>query len=300
MRSGTARSNSSRSTPRMRSISSDGWRIPFWISQVQLPTWASSWAFLRAASLSARTCRCSWRCWIISLEVSSWERSTPTRQIVAPSGRSSRLAQAWTGMEAPPDSRTIRASEGPRLALASSELRRRRLSRPTNCESGSSRDVLERLLDHPGETVVGEEDGPFRRDGQAGLGHRLDHQPVEALGLAEREDPLALAAGDDDGVDLAFADGPEGVLGLGQLAPQALELAGPLRPGFAPRHALPPDRLGAGGRRFGHSLDLRSRPTRMRSVSAMSPIIRRNGRGSFLIRVGAAMICSPRARVGWR
>ena len=132
-----------------------------------------------------------------------------------------------------------RLQDDPRLRRSAPGLGQQQVQTPTavatdELRQGSSRDVLQGLLDHLGETVVGEEDGPLGRDGQADLGHRLDHQPVEALGLAEREDPLALAAGDDDGVDLAFADGPEGVLGLGQSAPQALELAGPLRSGTCP------------------------------------------------------------------
>src|SRR6185312_12487554 len=76
------------------------------------------------------------------------------------------------------------------------------------------------------------------------LGHPLDELAVPVVGALQGEDPLALRAADDQGVDLAAADRLEGLLGLLTAGAQELELLAGRRLALA-RRRLAAGRHGA-------------------------------------------------------
>src|SRR6185503_9271283 len=101
---------------------------------------------------------------------------------------------------------------------------------------------------------------------------------VRRICAAQRVDPLARTVVDEERVHFAVANGLERVLGLGQARSQLFQLGGLAGLGEVLGHRRHTGRM--------------SSPSRTRSVLERSPITRRSGRGSFLINVGAAMICS--------
>ena len=130
-----------------------------------------------------------------------------------------------------------------------------------------------------------------RREDDGAFLHLFDEVAVRLLGAVQRVDLVAAGALDDQRVDLALPNRPQHVLGFGETRAQ---------------------RLRRSSRRFGVWLAIIaltflrrwSRAERDRVPGArargsdMSPMIRRIGSGSFLMSVGAAMICSPLVRTG--
>ena len=70
------------------------------------------------------------------------------------------------------------------------------------------------------------EDGALAGEGHGRLPHRLDVPPIGAVGRLQREHPIRLAMGDDEGVDLVLPDGADRLLGLLQPPPQFGDLPG--------------------------------------------------------------------------
>jgi hypothetical protein len=67
------------------------------------------------------------------------------------------------------------------------------------------------------QAAVGVEDQALRRERRRPVPHVLDEHPVRAVGGGQREHlPVRPATDDDEGVDLAGADGPEGVFSVFQ------------------------------------------------------------------------------------
>ena len=141
--------------------------------------------------------------------------------------------------------------------------------------------------EHLRELPVAVDDDLAVAQDHGALAHLLHELPVGPLGPFQGEDVIAVALVHDHGVHLAAADGLERFLGLPQLPAELLELASPaLQVWGRLRH------------RTSQGRSRRSRPSRTRSVWERSPTIRRRGSGRYLMRVGAAMICSPSARLG--
>jgi len=134
---------------------------------------------------------------------------------------------------------------------------------------------------------LGEGHGPFP--------HVLEEDPVRVVGALEGKDLVPRWSRDDDRVHLASVDGRKHLLGF-------LEPCGELRDPAAQGRCsgLPPLAVLDVLPTFTSviyalflTLILISRPMMTLPVSDMSPMSLRIGRGSFLISVGAAMICSP-------
>jgi hypothetical protein len=79
---------------------------------------------------------------------------------------------------------------------------------------GMTQEVTASAFQQCGRAVVGVEQESVRGDREARLVHGLDHESVEVLGLHEGEYAIALTAAHDDGIDLALANGAQGVFRL--------------------------------------------------------------------------------------
>jgi len=73
-----------------------------------------------------------------------------------------------------------------------------------------------------GQALVTVEDGAVSADDQCPLAHRLRQAPVALIGRLQGVDLLAVRPGDNQGIDLAAADGLQRLLGFGEPRPQAL------------------------------------------------------------------------------
>ena len=79
-------------------------------------------------------------------------------------------------------------------------------------------------VEEVGKLGVGEQDDATLGDGGGAFAHALDDHPVRPVGAGERVDLLALGRAEDDGVDTAAADGGQGLLEVGDLPAQLVEV----------------------------------------------------------------------------
>ena len=169
-----------------------------------------------------------------------------------------------------------------RAALAASPGR----TASTNRSIDDADHRLERPPTSAAKALVGVEDVAARGEDDGAFLHLFDEVAVRLVGAVQRVDLIARVVVDEQRVDLAVPDRPQHLLGFGEARAQLVE---------SRRR-----RRSCGWRAVVHRHHARRRssPSSTRSVFDMSPMIRRSGSGSFLIRVGAAMICSPLARTG--
>src|SRR5262249_35267381 len=139
----------------------------------------------------------------------------------------------------------------------------------------------------------------------------LHHDPVSRVKALEAVDFLVALLLHHQGIDLTLPDGTDDLFRFGQIRPDFLQ--GRKQPGVLLAQALilllqhisihrriPCMRpAGWGLPWWGHDLDLRSRPTSMRSVSLRLPMIFFKGSGNFRTKVGMAKIWSSLARRGF-
>ena len=164
---------------------------------------------------------------------------------------------------------------------------------------GRTDDPLVRHVEHLGQALVAIEHRSIGAEHHRAFLHLLDKEPIGAVGALERVDlPTVLAVADDEGVDVAAADGVDGLLRLAQ----ALVQLGDLAACGLQRVLLRSNRRrGVASRIHGASSGpgWMSRLARTRSSSDRSPMMRRSGAGSILTSVGAAMICASREASGF-
>ncbi len=174
------------------------------------------------------------------------------------------------------------------LVLAASSAQCLAQRRPIGlCDEAADRPADDRLgarSDQLGEPSIAVQDVARRGQRERALLHLLDEHPVGLLGVLEREELRAMRAIDDERVDLALANGAQGLLGFLELT---LELLDPFEIHRVVGHA-----------RCHHVCSTRSSPAITRALLDMSPMTRRAGNGNCLTQVGAAMMCSPLASIG--
>ena len=84
--------------------------------------------------------------------------------------------------------------------------------------------LLQRRVDQLGEAPVAVDDVAVAGQGDGAFLHLLDQRAIRRVGAAQRVDAFAGAVGDQERIDLAVADGPQRLFGLGQSCAQLLEL----------------------------------------------------------------------------
>ena len=202
------------------------------------------------------------------------------------------LTDRYAGTKSPPSvssSKFLTAAVGSvRVALERLERVERALRQ--EAPHRAPHHLFERRLEHLREAAVAVQDGPVLAERRRPLVHRLDHDAIGVIGPLEREDARPFRPFDDERLGLSGANRLDGLLGLVEpeaqlvvLGPQALVLGAQVLGCFS-----------------GHQLfSRRSSPKRVFSTFDRSPMKRRSGAGSTLIKVGVAIICSSLARAGF-
>ena len=81
-----------------------------------------------------------------------------------------------------------------------------------------------RNVHHTCEGSIGVDDGAFTRNSERAFPHLFNKQTVRGICRLERVDNWPCAALHDDGINLAGANGAQGIFSFRQLAPKALKL----------------------------------------------------------------------------
>src|SRR3984885_14942357 len=164
---------------------------------------------------------------------------------------------------------------------------------PVRCRYESPRGAADHSLRHGfnelSETPSAVQDVAAARKREGAFLHFLDEKAVGLIRRFQRVNPrLAVGTGDDDGIDISIADRIEGLLRFAQLLPKRVVLPAQRR-----LRVILGRGTGGSGRPSRVHLPIvvpftgmRSRPARIRSSLARSPMIRRNGRGSIFTKVG--------------
>jgi hypothetical protein len=174
---------------------------------------------------------------------------------------------------------------------------------------GRRHESLQRTADHPfghrpnefSKAPVAVQDVAAACQSQGAFLHFLDEKAVGLVRRFQGVNPrLVVGTRDDNGIHISIADRIEGLLRLAQPFPKRVVFPAQRRP----RVNLGDGTDGSGRTMRGHLpivlpfTGMRSRPARIRSSLARSPMIRRNGRGSIFTSVGAATIWNSFAAAG--
>jgi hypothetical protein len=135
--------------------------------------------------------------------------------------------------------------------------------------------------EYAGEVSIAVKDHRIRRNADGALIHLVDHQAVRVVRRRQRINGFALAAINHQSIYFAVPNRAERVFGFFQSPPEVFN--------FVSGYLFPC---------FRHTYSLMPNPIRSFCLFDKSPTNRRNGSGSLLINVGAAMICASRAASG--
>ena len=147
-----------------------------------------------------------------------------------------------------------------------------------------------RSAEHSGEASIGVHDDAIISQRNGPLLHLFNHHPIRLIRPGKRVHLRTTGAVNHDRINVPVTNRLQGLIRLGKLSSQFFVLGYELLRSFRfGRHDPVP---------LGYDMGLKSSPNRTRSLLLKSPISRRNGRGSCLISVGAAMMFSSFANSG--